>query len=252
MKLILTVALVFLSLVTIADNSKLTKEESRYRRTGGEIIKQGSYLGKILFVNAQSRLPEKEIKEVCNEITASLNVRLECISATVNNPVKLLNEHNANIVMVIIDEPMSPTLLIATEDRWATINTAKLVDDLPGEKAKKKFFTSRARKMIIKGFSLLCGGGSSQFPGNIMNTATIRELDMIKEQIPVDMIDFWIRYLGRIGVTPIEMTTYRKACREGWAPAPTNDIQKAIWERVKADKERGPTNPIKIPMPKKR
>jgi hypothetical protein len=29
-------------------------------------------------------------------------------------------------------------------------------------------------------------------------------------------------------------------------------MQKAIWEQVKADKERGPTNPIKIPMPKKK
>ena len=32
-----------------------------------------------------------------------------------------------------------------------------------------------------------------------------------------------------------------------YIPAPTNEYQKAIWEQVKADKERGPTNPIKDP-----
>ena len=52
-----------------------------------------------------------------------------------------------------------------------------------------------------------------------------------------------------MGITPYRRTTYREACQEGWAPQPTNDVQKAIWEQVKADKERGPTNPITIPPP---
>ena len=42
---------------------------------------------------------------------------------------------------------------------------------------------------------------------------------------------------------------YRVAVQEGWAQPPTNDYQKAVWEQVKADKERGPTNPITIPPP---
>jgi hypothetical protein len=29
-------------------------------------------------------------------------------------------------------------------------------------------------------------------------------------------------------------------------------MQKVVWAQVKADKERGPTNPIKIPMPKRK
>ena len=31
-----------------------------------------------------------------------------------------------------------------------------------------------------------------------------------------------------------ESFTHKKACQEGWAPAPTNDVQKAIWEKVHA------------------
>ena len=37
-------------------------------------------------------------------------------------------------------------------------------------------------------------------------------------------------------------TVYRKACEEGWAPQPTNDVQKAIWDKVHAM----PTEPLKI------
>ena len=30
------------------------------------------------------------------------------------------------------------------------------------------------------------------------------------------------------------VATYKRACREGWAPTPTNDVQRAIWEKVHA------------------
>ena len=43
--------------------------------------------------------------------------------------------------------------------------------------------------------------------------------------------------------------TYLRACHLGWAPPPTNDVQRAIWEKIKAEKERGPTKPITIPPP---
>ena len=46
--------------------------------------------------------------------------------------------------------------------------------------------------------------------------------------------------------------TYKQACREGWANAPTNDLQKAVMESVKSEKERGPVNAIEIPMPSKK
>ena len=34
----------------------------------------------------------------------------------------------------------------------------------------------------------------------------------------------------------VRRATYKQACLEGWAPTPTNDYQKAIWESVKAAK----------------
>ena len=44
------------------------------------------------------------------------------------------------------------------------------------------------------------------------------------------------------------MSTYKKACQEGWVSAPTNDIQKAIWDKVHA----APKNPMKIEFDSKK
>ena len=45
----------------------------------------------------------------------------------------------------------------------------------------------------------------------------------------------WAMKKKNIGRT--RRASYKVACEEGWAPAPTNDFQKAIWEKVKAEKE---------------
>ena len=35
-------------------------------------------------------------------------------------------------------------------------------------------------------------------------------------------------------IAPVRRTTYKVACEEGWAPPPTNDFQRAIWDATKA------------------
>jgi hypothetical protein len=44
------------------------------------------------------------------------------------------------------------------------------------------------------------------------------------------------RGAGRLGLGRVQKMTYRRACAEGWAPAPTNEYQKAVWDAVKARK----------------
>ena len=53
---------------------------------------------------------------------------------------------------------------------------------------------------------------------------------------------------NRFGVSKERRVPYRVACQQGWAPAPTNDYQKAVWEEVHAV----PSDPMKIEFdPKK-
>ena len=71
---------------------------------------------------------------------------------------------------------------------------------------------------------------------------SLRKLDTSIDTIPVDMVNYYQEYLKTLGVTTRAVTSYKTACKEGWAPAPTNDVQRAIWDKVHAM----PTAPIKI------
>jgi hypothetical protein len=48
---------------------------------------------------------------------------------------------------------------------------------------------------------------------------------------PEPLIRF-MKQAQRLGMKPIRMASYRKAAEEGWAPQPTNDIQRAIWKEL--------------------
>lgn len=72
---------------------------------------------------------------------------------------------------------------------------------------------------------------------------SLKELDRIPVLQPCPepfnkMIDSAKAY----GINTIAIATYRTACQQGWAPAPTNDVQKAIWDEVHTL----PSEPIKI------
>ena len=54
----------------------------------------------------------------------------------------------------------------------------------------------------------------------------------------------------RRGVARIETATYYDAARRGWAPAPTNDIQKAIWDKVMVEKAAATNAPAATPPAK--
>ena len=47
-----------------------------------------------------------------------------------------------------------------------------------------------------------------------------------------------LAHAQKLGIKPARATTYRKAVEEGWAPPPTNDFQKAVWEELKKVRSR--------------
>ena len=189
-----------------------------------------SQKGQIIFVNKQNRLPKNEIDSVCKTIEKATKCKAAIGSI-----------EGAKIAIEIVDDATSPLMTAYPEDYRAIVNIRKLDKSLKG-KAFEKFYVSRCRKELLRAFCFACGAGGSQYPNNIMAIGDITDLDLYDEFIPGDTATICQTRLLRIGVTPVRFATYGKACREGWAPAPTNDIQKAIWDKVHAM----PTAPIKI------
>ncbi len=200
---------------------------------GGLLISPKSFKGRAVILNAQTDVSHKEIVSAAATLAkySECNVVAEKTEVT-QSPVEAKKTLSANLLIIVVADKTTPAMLIAPEDNWGYVNVSKLTDDLKSKRSKAKFSPIRARKEIIRAFSLLAGGGSSQFNGNLMNAHNIRETDYMDESIPVDMISYWQRHLKAIGITRKVSKTYLDACEEGWAPAPTNDIQRAIWNEV--------------------
>ena len=200
--------------------------------SGGYVVKPGTFTGRIVLYDAQSSYAHSNIVRLAGFLTDQTRLNVVAEKGTLADPEDVKKALSAQIVLRIVDDANTPAMLIAPEDRWGIVNVSKLVDDLPTPAAKARFRDKRAWKEIIRTFSLLCGGGSSMFPGNMMNATTMRQLDHAVDTMPADVVERYVKYLKPLGITPREQMAYSYACLEGWAPAPTNDVQKAIWKKV--------------------
>lgn len=227
--------------------------ETKLRIFGENIIKPGSQQGKIAIVNAQDKLAAGEVDAAVAMLYNCAKFRFDVTMD--ESPTHALDfaaataaRRGAQVALVIVNDADTPAMLVAPEDRWAIVNVGKLDDGIPAGALYGRMFAARCRKEIVRAFSLLCGGGSSQFAGNMMETSSIQGLDTVQEFIPIDMANRYTAYLATLGVKPAHERTYRQACKEGWAPAPTNEMQRAIWEKVHAV----PKSPMRIEFdPKK-
>ena len=223
--------------------------EKMKQRTGGIVVKSGSQRGKIAFINTQDKVAEDVVKAVPVNYGQLTGFNMVYEKAAAGDVVALKEASNADIAVVAVWDEKSPSVLIALDDGWAVVNFAKLDRNLKTQEAKEKFFTGRCQKELLRAFTTLAGGAASSFEGdNIMNATKVEELDLCKVFIPNDKIQIFKRELPKRGVTPLIKAHYRQACMQGWAPAPTNDYQKAIWDKV----HQLPTKPIKVEFdPKK-
>ena len=225
-----------------AERAKLKDLFSRYE--GGRIAKPGSKRGKIVCINAQSRAKPEWIREQISDINQKLHYDIEFKNGEFALPSPKV-EGEANLF--VIDDPIMPSLLSAPENRWAMVNVAGLV---AGDGAKPQFFEARVKKELTRGFCLVAGAQDSGFKMSLMGCMTKPEqLDTHADcRLPIDVIKRFRPYLEGYGIRPEKIVTYRKACEEGWAPQPTNDIQRAVWNDVHAI----PDKPITIEFdPKK-
>lgn len=220
-------------------------------RAGGMVVKPGSQAGKVAVLDTQAKVAREAFTNGIEELKYVTKMNFVYEKTAPGAPEELLKRCQANFAVILVDEPESPAVLIALEDRWAKVNVAKMDRGLKTEAAREKFLASRCSKEAFRVLAILCGGSASQFPGNVMDVSSLEDLDLAVPGLPIDRIDGMLRYLPKNGVTPEIRATYRKACRLGWAPPPTNEFQKIAWDRAHNAKEQGPANALKIRPPRK-
>ena len=236
------------------EQRKALAQRNMMMRTGGFIVRPGTQLGKVVYVNGQKRVPQEVIEKQTSLLAEILCVRIEIVPGdgkfSLGEVGSMKKALGANAVIFFADDPsLEDTMLVAPETGWAVVNFAAIAKDGPDEEHLRK----RAIRETWRSFAHLLGAANSNEPKCVLRpVSSPGDLDdLFAECFCPEPLDKIVAHLKAIGVDPAERKTYRRACEEGWAPAPTNEFQKAIWEQVKAEKERGPTNPIKITPPKR-
>jgi hypothetical protein len=203
-------------------------------RTGGLVEREGE--GPVLlFLNMQSKVPEGELADVPGQLSKVLRsvVALKGAKAP-RDPVAALQaqlkDRGVAAVVGVCDVPSLPSLLVAPEARWALVNVAALAADKPAAAA----LAARVRKEQWRAFAHLMGAADSDFEHCLMKPVhSLADLDALTTPtVCPEPLGRVIANAGKLGVRTIRTATYRKACEEGWAPAPTNDFQRAIWEEL--------------------
>lgn len=202
---------------------------------GGFIHDTRSQKGKIAIANAQSEIDIKCIDAPLEWLSSEVRTKFEISSQKFSFPKV---DSHGDMTIYLISDRFMPSLLIAPEQKWCAVNVLRLKSD------KEPFFKARVQKEFMRAFAMLCGSYASSYDNPVMGgISTPEELDnMLNYRLPKDIIKRCSSYLETNGVTPYRRTTFRQACEEGWAPAPTNDVQRAIWERVHSV----PKNPMRI------
>lgn len=220
---------------------------ARLRHFGGIVEFAGK--GKIAILNAQESLSEDviaanlvDLKKVANGVV----VEVARVPFTLSVAKKGRETVGAAAAVYVIDDPTLPMSLVALEEQWGFVNVAALREGDP-DAAK---LASRFRKEFIRITSVVFSGARSQFKTSPLQAcSSAKALDrIVGDNYGMDTMTSLMNYLPEIGVRPVTRMLYRTACQRGIAPAPTNDVQKAIWEEFKAK----PTEPMRIKFdPKK-
>lgn len=254
MKALILMASIALSILAIGEETsplstedvaakRIRARQMFLRKTGGYLNKPGTQQGEIFYVNCQSRVPLAWIDESIAYFAKETKFR---ISLKDGGAFDLRNPKvEGNATLFVIDDATLPAILVAPENRWALINVAPIARE-----RRPAYFEARVKKELTRGFSFLCGATNSQFP-RALTRGIVDHADLDKNPdfgLPIDVLQRFRTYMETLGVQPAVVATYRKACQEGWAPAPTNEYQKAIWEKVRSI----PAEPMRIEFdPKK-
>lgn len=208
--------------------------------SGGIVEKPGVGSGNFLFVDSTESLTESMFVRDFSMLDRTLKISPKIVKG---NPVTpetasaAMKKLSANAAVFVVDKPALPRLITASEDGWAIVNIGKLKVGEPS----KEIFEKRITVEVIRGLAQIFGSGNA---GMSMSAITsLQDIDDLQHPgFPPSALKMCQMQMKKLGFEPKVVASYRVACKQGWAPAPTNEVQQVIWEQMHAK----PTEPMKI------
>ena len=249
MKTLIVIALAALSVTTLAaeetkeptakKSNKEIMDHIAMKRYGGKIRQPNSERGEIVFVNSQKTVEASVLAKAIDKIERQFKYIVKVSDKDVDASA-------SRLVVRLEDLDRKERVLLAPESFWVSVNVKSLAADNP----PKAILADRFEKEVRRAFAFVCGGTCGTEPGGICRMVnSLSDLDAIPGlDFALDVEARIVNNMNETEVKPYRIAKYSEAVQEGWAPAPTNEFQKAIWDKVHAM----PATPMKIEFdPKK-
>ena len=159
---------------------------------------------------------------------------------TMANASDQLVKSGGSVAVFIADDPTLPMTLTASEAKWSLVNAAKLKADNPPPQK----FARRLSLLVARQCYRILGSDESKGVDTCFHSVfDLADLDSITSYDITMAPQISLNEVMELrGIEVPEYGTYEDACELGIAPKPTNDVQRAIWEKVHAP----PKTPLKI------
>ena len=222
---------------TVKPTMRRTSGAERRARYLAKVAAEGGLVqapvnGKTVRIMTKSaKAPVADLEVIAKEITGLMGFVVDVVDS------EKTTKHAAGCMIAVLEQgEKSPTLTVAPEDTWATVNVSRLMADKPTDEVLKL----RIKKEVWRAFGYVLGAANSMMQPCVMRPIhSLKDLDsngtaiMSPDRLP--SVQATSEYLGFARTRTV---TYKTACAEGWAPAPTNDVQRAIAAEVKDPKKR--------------
>ena len=231
MKLFASVVLALVSMTTFADVSK------------AELIYKLKGKGSVAIIDCRDNGAAEDFGESIAVIKKTLAIVISNKvgrAFTLANASDQLARSGASVSVFIVNDPVLPMTLTASEAKWSLVNAAKLkVDNPPPQK-----FARRLSLLVVRQCYRILGSDESKGVDTCFHTVfDLPDLDSITSYDITMAPQISLNEVMELrGIEVPEYGTYEDACELGVAPKPTNAVQRAIWEKVHAP----PKTPLKI------
>ena len=218
------------------EEQKQARKLRMYKKLGGRAINLATMKGRFVFFNAQSKVDGKALSETANSMREYFmsDVRFEnnaeASMATIGGIMKSAGAQGG---VAIVSDKSLPALITNPEGPWAIIN----VDALAGN---DKLTVRRVKLEMWRALGYLCVPCFEQCM--LQPVPSLDALDALPNAMSPEALYRTQQTMEKLGIKPWTNVSYRRACEEGWANSPTDDVQKAIWDKVHAI----PSQPMKI------
>ena len=214
---------------------------------GGEVFVPAT--GDVIrVINAQKTVSADVVKDFVKEFKGWYEAGPEYVEMEPGDPLDLVKKGyeipKTGSVVLLVESDRVPALMIAPEEGFSIVNVTPLKKDNPD--AEK--LTARVMKELWRGSSWALGAANSNMvPCVLEQVNSLQDLDEVGCKKPGPEPYNKLRMtLEKYGIQRPKKSLYRIACQQGWAPAPTNDVQRKIWKEV----HELPSNPMKIKFDK--